>query len=174
MKGLGKEISDTYQGPDALSHYVIKRLQTKRVQKISETMPAMPFKEEDDIVDAFEEWAVTVHRCQPDEQDKKDVLWQLVRKHQSILVQLLDCDIYSKGDEYSYIRMVYECRKRLNRHSRKSDMAQRYLVEKQKSGEKATEFITRLTSLRTKAFGKKDAQACGAMRMLGCITWKWL
>ena len=53
--------------------------------------------------------------------------------------------------------MVYKCRKRLNRHSRKSDLAQRYLVEKQKSGEKATEFITRLTSLRTKAFGKKDA-----------------
>ena len=29
MKGLGKEISNIHQGPDALSHYLIKRLQTQ-------------------------------------------------------------------------------------------------------------------------------------------------
>ena len=54
--------------------------------------------------------------------------------------------------------MVYECRKRLNRHSRKSDLARKYSQEKQQPGEKATEFITSLTALRTKAFGKKDAK----------------
>ena len=54
--------------------------------------------------------------------------------------------------------MVYECRKRLNCHSRKSDLAQKYLVEKQKTEEKATEFVSRLTALRNKAFGKKDSQ----------------
>ena len=74
MKGLGKEICDIYQGPDALSHYLIKRLQTQRVQTRAETLPPMLVNEDDDMVDIFEEWAVTVHRCQPDEQGKKDVL----------------------------------------------------------------------------------------------------
>ena len=69
-------------------------------------MPRMTAKEDDDQVDTFEEWALTVHRCQPDEQDKKDVLWLLIRKHATISVQLLDCESYSKGDKYSYIRMV--------------------------------------------------------------------
>ena len=52
----------------------------------------MVAKAEDDQVDTFEEWALTVHRCQPDEQDKKDVLVQLVRKHSAISIQLLDCE----------------------------------------------------------------------------------
>ena len=129
MKGLGKKICDIHQGSDALSHYLMKRLQTQRVPL---SLPAMPFNEEDDIVEVFEEWAVTVHRCQPYEQVKK--LWQVIQRHKSILVQLLEGDIYSKGDEYSYIRIVYECRKQLNQHSRKSDLAQKYLVEKQKTG----------------------------------------
>ena len=66
----------------------------------------MVAKADDDQVDTFEEWALTVHRCQPDEQDKKDVLWQLVRRYPAISIQLLDCEAYSKGDEYSFIRMV--------------------------------------------------------------------
>ena len=66
---------------------------------------------------------------------QKDVLWNLIRRHKEIAIQLLECDIYSKGNEHSYIRMVYECRKRLNCHSRRSDLAQRYLIEKQKTEE---------------------------------------
>ena len=57
-----------------------------------------------------------------------------------IAIQLLECNIYSNGNEYSYLRLVYECRKRLNHHSRQSDLAQKYLVEWQKSGETAIEF----------------------------------
>ena len=51
MKGLGQEISDIYQGPDALSHYLIKRLQTQKPQKRAETLPTMVPKAEDDQVD---------------------------------------------------------------------------------------------------------------------------
>ena len=87
----------------------------------------MPYNKEDDMVDIFEEWAVTVHRCQPNVQAKRDVLWNFIRRHREIAIQLLECDIYSKENEHSYIRMVYECRKRLSRHSRRSDLAQRYL-----------------------------------------------
>jgi hypothetical protein len=70
--------------------------------------------------------------------------------------------------------MVYECRKRLNRHSRKSDLAQKYTLEKQKPGEKATEFIIRLTALRTKnLLVGKTPKVCGSLKMLGYITWMW-
>ena len=102
------------------------------------------------MVDIFEEWAVTVHRCQPNVQAKRDVHWNLIRRHREIAIQVLEFDIYSKGNEHSYIR--------LNPHSRRSDLAQRYLIEKQKTGERTTEFVSRLTALRNKAFGKKNAQ----------------
>ena len=126
ITGLGKEICDVYQGPDVLSHYLIKRLQTQQLLVRSEPLPPMPVNEEDDMVDIFEEWAVTVNRCYPAVQAKKDVIWNLIRRHKDIAIQLLECDIYSKGDEYSNIRMVYECRKRLNHHSKKLDLAQKY------------------------------------------------
>ena len=105
-----------------------------------------------------DEWAVTVHRCQPRVQTKKNVLWNLIRRHKEIAIQLLECDVYSTGNEYSYIRMVYDYRKRLNCHSRWLYLAQKYLVEKQKTCEKATDFVSRLTALRNKAFGEKNTQ----------------
>ena len=158
MKGLGGEISDIWQGPDALSHFLIGRLLTQNPKARAEALPVLVPNPEHDQVDIFEEWALNVHRCQPHWLYKKDVLWQQIRKHSDFAIQLLDCEMYSKDDDFSFIRLVYECRKRLNRHSHKSDLARRYTQEKQKPGEKATDFITRLTNLRTKAFGKKDAK----------------
>ena len=158
MKGLGLEISDIWQGPDALSHFLIGRLLTQNPKARAESLPVLVPNPEHDQVDIFEEWALNVHRCQPHWLYKKDVLWQQIRKHSDFAIQLLDCEIYSKDDDFSFIRLVYECRKRLNCHSHRTDLARKYTQEKQKSGEKATDFITRLTNLRTKAFGKKDAK----------------
>ena len=62
VTGLGKEISDIYKGPDALSNYLINRLQTQLPQVRAETLPTLPYNKKDDMVDIFEELAVTVHR----------------------------------------------------------------------------------------------------------------
>jgi hypothetical protein len=35
----------------------------------------MPYNEEDVMVDIFKEWAVTVHRCQPNVQARKTKDW---------------------------------------------------------------------------------------------------
>jgi hypothetical protein len=58
IMGLSKEISDIHRGPDALSSYLLSRLQTQGVQHRAESLPQMEYLEGDDIVNDFVEWAV--------------------------------------------------------------------------------------------------------------------
>ena len=57
------------------------------------------------------------------------------------------------NDKYSFIRLVFECRKRLVRHSREEDIDQQYQDCHQRYGEKAIEYIGRLHYLRERAVG---------------------
>ena len=55
--------------------------------------------------------------------------------------QMPEVSEYLYSDDYSFIRFVFECRRRLAQDSRKEDIAQRYLVCEQKTGKKAIEYI---------------------------------
>ena len=60
---------------------------------------------------------------------------------------------YMYNDDHSFIRFVFECRKRLIQHSREEDINQQYQKCHQRYGEKAVEYIKRLQYLRERAVG---------------------
>ena len=51
-----------------------------------------------------------------------------------------ECNVFCRGNQYSYIEWYLIAEIVLN-HSCKADLSHQYLVEKQKAGEKAVEFV---------------------------------
>ena len=150
---LGNEISEVYQGSNALTESLLKRLQVQTVQHRVENYKRLPYKEGDDMITTFDMWAIAVHRSFPDNLAKKDALWTEINSCTEMLNLMPEAGEYWTSADFSFIRLVYECRSRLTQDARKEDIAQKYLVAKQKPDEKAIEFTKRLQCMRDKAFG---------------------
>ena len=55
---LGNEISEVYQGPNALTESLLKRLQVQTVQHRVENYKRLPYKEGDDMINTFDMWVI--------------------------------------------------------------------------------------------------------------------
>ena len=150
---LGNEISEVYQGSNALTESLLTRLQVQPVQHRVENYKRLPYKEGDNMLTTFDMWAIAVHRSFPDNLAKKDALWTEINSCTEMLNLMPEAEEYWANADYSFIRLVYECRSRLSQDARKEDIAQKYLVAKQKPEEKAIEYIKRLQCMRERAFG---------------------
>ena len=150
---LGNEIPEVYQGSNALSESLLTRLQVQPVQHRVENYKRLPYKEGDNMLTTFDMWAIAVHRSFPDNLAKKDALWTEISGCAEMLNLIPEAEEYWSNADYSFIRLVYECRSRLSQDARKEDIAQKYLVAKQKPEEKAIEYVKRLHCMRERAFG---------------------
>ena len=125
---LGNEIPEVYQGPEALTEYLLKRLQVQTLQYRVENYKRVPYKEGNDLLTVFDGWVIAIHRAYPDNLAKKDALWAEIQPCSEMMNQMPEVGEYLYSDKYYFIRFVFKCRSRLAQDSRKEDIAQKYLV----------------------------------------------
>ena len=63
----------------------------------------------------FDHWATLIHRAIPELISKKNTLWTEIRNVTEIHKHMPEVKQYLYEDSYSYIRLVYKCRRRLTR-----------------------------------------------------------
>jgi hypothetical protein len=82
----------------------------------------------------------------------KNTLWAEIGQNPEVKNQLPECHKYARNMEFSYIRLVFELRKRLSHDSNQLYLYEAYRKLAQRTGELATEFVARAASLREQAY----------------------
>ena len=134
---LGKEAEEIYEGDDALPHYLLQKLQIQPPPARVEEYKRKPYTGREDMVDLFDNWAVMIHRAVSEMLAKKDALWTEIRNAPEIHMHMPEVKQYLYDDAYSYIRLVYECRRKLT--ETKGKAMTRYLTCRQHKDEKAAD-----------------------------------
>jgi hypothetical protein len=82
----------------------------------------------------------------------KNILWTEIGQNPEIENQLPECQKYARKVEFSYIRLVYELRRRLGYDSDQIFLYEAYQKLAQRTGERAPAFVARAASLREQAY----------------------
>jgi len=147
---LAHETEGIWKGPNALPRYMLLTLQEY-------------WKKEDKNVlihkyvsGSKREWLdiaiMAVHKNIHQIKDMKNALWSEIVQNPEIKNQVPECQKYARNHEFSYIRLVYELRKRLSHDAGQLFMYEAYRKLSRRTGEKATKFVSRAASLREEAY----------------------
>ena len=150
---LGEEKREIYFGSEALPTKLLGKLQVQNQGRRIEKYELVHYDQRKNVLTTFDSWVETIHQAIPFDLARKDTLWLQIQSTPAILAELITMGEYMYNDKYSFIRLVFECRKRLVRHSREEDIDQQYQDCHQRYGEKAIEYIDRLRYLRERAVG---------------------
>ena len=150
---LGGEKREIYFGSEALPTGLLRELQVQNQGRRIEKYELVHYDQRKNVLTTFDSWVETIHQAIPFDLARKDALWLQIQSTPAILAELITMGEYMYNDKYSFIRLVFECRKRLVRHSREEDIDQQYQDCHQRYGEKAIEYIGRLHYLRERAVG---------------------
>ena len=136
---LANEIAAITRGSNALPKYMLLKLQEswKKEDKnviIPKYVTGSKRKWLDNAV-------LAVHKNVHEIQVMKNTLWAEIGQNPEIENQLPECQKYARNVEFSYIRLVYELRKRLNHNSGQLVLYETYQKLAQRTGERATEFV---------------------------------
>ena len=144
------EIRPVYQGEHALPKHMLLKLQ-QCWDKEDKTVIIHKY-----VSGSKRKWLDTallaVHKNVHEIQDMKNTLWAEIEQNPEIENQLPECRRYVHNMDYSYIRLAYELRRRLSHDSDKLVLYESYRKLAQRTGERATEFISRATALREQAY----------------------
>jgi hypothetical protein len=147
---LAGEIAAITKGRDALPQYMLLKLQENwKKEDKSVTIPKY-------VSGSKREWldnaVLAVHKNVHEIQDMKNTLWAEIGQNPEVKNQLPECQKYARNMEFSYIRLVFELRKRLSHDSNQLYLYEAYRKLAQRTGELATEFVARAASLREQAY----------------------
>ena len=147
---LAHEIAAITKGPNALPSYMLLKLQESwKKEDKNVTIPKY-------VAGSKRKWldnaVLAVHKNVHEIQDMKNTLWAEIGQNPEIENQLPECQKYARNIEFSYIRLVYELRQRLNHDSGQLVLYETYQKLTQRTGERATEFVARAASLREQAY----------------------
>ena len=147
---LAGEIAAITKGRDALPQYMLLKLQEhwKKEDK-SVTIPKY-------VNGSKRKWldnaVLAIHKNVHEIQDMKNTLWAEIGQNPEIENQLPECQKYARNMEFTYIRLVYELRRRLSHDSDQLYLYEAYRKLTQRTGERATEFVARAASLREQTY----------------------
>ena len=147
---MANKIAAITRGTDALPPYMLLKLQENwKKEDKNVTIPKY-------VTGSKRKWldnaVLAIHKNVHEIQDMKNTLWAEIGQNPEIENQLPECQKYARNMEFSYIRLVYELRKRLNHDSGQLFLYEAYKKLAQRTGERATEFVARAASLREQAY----------------------
>ena len=150
---LANEIASIYKGPDALPTYMLLKLQESWAKEDRNVI--IPRYISGSKTKWLDGAVLAVHKNIHEIQDMKNILWTEIGYNPEIENQLPECQKYARKVEFSYIRLVYELRRRLGYDTDQIFLYEAYQKLAQRTGERAPAFVARAASLREQAYCSK-------------------
>ena len=82
----------------------------------------VPYDQKNNVITTFDNWVKIIHQSIPFDLARKDVLWREIQSTPAMLYEMPEVGPYMYSDDHSFIRFVFECRKRLIKYSKEEDI----------------------------------------------------